>query len=69
MKRLLLLCVFLFSSHIFADQWVNINSINEKSPDLNIISSDIENTFLEFKLAGFNQKSVFINKQCMCIYT
>ena len=61
MKRLLLLSVFLFSNHIFADQWVNINSINEKSPDLNIISSDIENTLLEFKLGGFNQKPVFIN--------
>ncbi len=61
MKRLLLLSVFLFSNHIFADQWVNINSINEKSPDLNIISSDIENTFLEFKLEGFNQKLVSIN--------
>ena len=38
-----------------------MNSINEKSPDLNVLSSDIENTFLEFRLEGFNQKSVSIN--------
>ena len=61
MKKTFILFSVLFTNFIFADQWVNINSAKEKSPDLNIISSDFENTYLEFKLDGFNKKSIFIN--------
>jgi hypothetical protein len=61
MKNPIFILILSLPSFILPDQWIDISSSEEEAPSINIVSSEIENTIVEFNLAGFNQKSVYIN--------
>ena len=58
-KRFLFLLLFTIS---FSNQWVVINSEVPKAPVMELISSDIQNTTIQFRLDGFFFNSVSINQ-------
>ena len=53
MKMVFLL---LLTTFIFPSTWININSNEPKPMSMNLISSDIENTKITFKMDGFHLK-------------
>ena len=61
MKKIIFTLILSLFSFILPNQWIDISSSEEEVPSISIVSSDIENTIVEFNLSGFNQKSVFIN--------
>ena len=61
MKKTIFILILSLFSFILPNQWIDINSSEEEAPSINIVSSEIENTIVEFNLSGFNQKSVYIN--------
>ena len=61
MKNIFILFSLLSMGIVVTDEWVGISSSVQKKPDINVLSSDFENTLIEFKLPGFNQRSVEVN--------
>ena len=51
MKNKFFIAMLLFSGTILSNEWVNIHSSLEQSPNINVLTSDIENTMIEsFKI-------------------
>ena len=61
MKNIFILFSLLSVGIVVSDEWVGMSSSVQKKPDINVLSSDFENTLIEFKLPGFNQRLVEIN--------
>ena len=59
-RQLLLIIILTFG---FSSQWVEINSSSPKSPTIELISSDVENSIISFELHGFYFKPIQI-KRC-----
>ena len=61
MKNIFILFSLLSVGIVVSDEWVGMSSSVQKKPDINVLSSDFENTLIEFKLPGFNQRLVEVN--------
>ena len=53
--------LFLFLTLAYSNQWIGIESELPKSPEINLVSSDIETSNLQFTLDGFFLNTVLIN--------
>ena len=63
MKNKLFIIILCISNFILSDEWINITSSIEKSPNISVEEYDGNNTTLVFDLPGFNTKTVNINNQ------
>jgi len=53
--------LFLFLTIAYSNQWIAIQSEVPKIPEINLVSSDIETSNIEFNLEGFFLNNVLIN--------
>ena len=58
-RQLLLIIILTFG---FSSQWVEINSSSPKSPTIELISSDVENSIISFELHGFYFNTIQIDE-------
>ena len=63
------LVVALLIAFILPNEWVNITSSVEKSPEISVEEFDGNNTTLVFGLPGFNKQKININNQNYDIIT
>ena len=55
--------LLLFIGTMISDEWVEINSSTLLSSNIDLISSNVENTVLEFNLEGFYFNSIDLNEE------